>query len=231
MSEALSKPHLLVVDDDSRLRALLKRFLSEQGMMVSAAADAPEAREMMKWFAFDLLVLDVMMPGESGLELLASVLKKQPVPVLMLSAMGEAQDRIKGLEIGAQDYLAKPFDPKELVLRIKTILTRAPAAAAPVRTVAFGPFVFDVQSALLTRAGEPILLTTSESALLLLLARQAGKPVSRESLARNMPGAISERSVDVQVTRLRKKIEESEGKPLFIQTVRGAGYMLQAGGA
>jgi two-component system phosphate regulon response regulator OmpR len=216
--------HILVVDDDDRLRALLKKFLSEQGFMVTAAADAAEARRKMAWYAFDLVVLDVMMPGESGLDLLASL----PGPVLMLSAMGEADDRIKGLEVGAEDYLVKPFEPKELVLRIKTILRRNALQQEKLRSVAFGEFRFDVGASLLKRGQENVALTSNEAAILRLLAENSGKPVSREELSKHMPGVANERTVDVQITRLRKKIEESEGKPVYLQTVRGAGYVLYA---
>jgi len=217
------KPHILVVDDDDRLRTLLKQFLSEQGFMVTAAADAAEARRKLGWFIFDLMVLDVMMPGETGLSFLKSLAQNKRMPVLMLSAMGEADDRIKGLEIGAEDYLAKPFEPKELVLRLHAILRRSQPADA--KTIAFGDCRFDMAASALMRGDETIPLTTNELALLKALAEYSGKPVSREELARRMPGTGSERSVDVQVTRLRKKIETSD-KPVFLQTVRGAGYVL-----
>jgi two-component system phosphate regulon response regulator OmpR len=188
-------------------------------------ADAAEARRKLSWFAFDAMVLDVMMPKESGLQLLSSLSPNRP-PVLMLSAMGEAEDRIKGLETGADDYLGKPFAPKELVLRLQTLIRRREAAAA--RSVTFGNYQFDLANAQLKRGGEIISLTSAESSLLKLLATRAGHPVSREDLSRLMPGNTNERSVDVQITRLRKKIEESEGKPLYLQTVRGAGYVLYA---
>lgn len=221
------KPHLLIVDDDDRLRSLLKKFLSEQGFMVTAANDAAQARRIMEWFAFDLMVLDVMMPGETGLELLASLSRKPAAPVLMLSAMAETDDRIAGLEVGAEDYLVKPFEPKELVLRIKAILRRS-AESPKARSVSFGEYVFDMQASRLSRGSENVALTSNEAALLKLLAQQAGKPVAREALAAALPGAGNERSVDVQITRLRKKIEESEGRPVFLQTIRGAGYVLYA---
>lgn len=213
------KPHILVVDDDDRLRALIKRFLTEQGFLATAARDAAEARRKLEAFVFDLMVLDVMMPGETGLMLLKSI--NGTLPVLMLSAMGEADDRIKGLETGAEDYLTKPFEPKELVLRIKAILRRNPPSSAKI--VAFGEYRFDLAANRLAADGKPVALTSAEAALLKMLAESAGKPVSREALARRV-GAASERSVDVQITRLRKKIEG--GKPLYLQTVRGAGYVL-----
>ncbi|MBY0407453.1 MAG: response regulator [Rickettsiales bacterium] len=220
------KAHILVVDDDDRLRVLLKKYLREQGFMVTAAADAAEARRKMAWFAFDLTVLDVMMPGESGMELLESLPDKGNV--LMLSAMGEAEDRVRGLEVGAQDYLVKPFEPKELVLRIRTILKRSAVEKPKSRLVAFGDFHFDLARSQLKRGDENVYLTSTEMAMLKLLAENAGKPVAREELAKLMPGGSNERAVDVQVTRLRKKIEESEGKPVHLQTVRGAGYVLYA---
>lgn len=222
------KPHILVVDDDDRLRALLKKYLSEQSFMVTAASNAAHARRLMRWFRFDLAVLDVMMPGESGIDLLAFIRKENSLPVLMLSAMGEAQDRIKGLETGAEDYLSKPFEPKELVLRIETILRRQAASEEKSR-VSFGEFRFDPATALLMRGDRMVHLTTGEAALLKALAERAGKTVSREELSRLMPGAASERSIDVQITRLRKKIEASERKPVYLQTVRGEGYVLYAG--
>jgi two-component system, OmpR family, phosphate regulon response regulator OmpR len=218
------KPHILVVDDDDRLRALLKRYLSEQGFMVTATGDAAEARRKMAWFAFDVMILDVMMPGESGLELLESMGPSRTMPVLMLSAMGEADDRVKGLETGADDYLVKPFEPKELLLRIRTLLKRR--AKDKSLAIAFGDYVFDAATGQLKRGTDTVSLTSGESAMLKLLAENAGNPVAREELARTVPGGSSERSVDVQITRLRKKIEESEGKPLYLQTVRGSGYVL-----
>jgi len=220
------KPHILVVDDDDRLRKLLKKFLHEQGFMVSEAADAQQARARLKWFTFDAMVLDVMMPGQTGLEFLDSLNGSAP-PTLMLSAMGEVDDRIQGLEKGAEDYLVKPFEPKELVLRIRTILRRNAQAKASAQ-VRFGDYVFDMDTAQLRRADEAIALTSTESSLLKLLAEQVGKPVSREELAKFMPTAGNERTVDVQITRLRKKIGDSEGKPLHLQTVRGAGSVLYA---
>ncbi len=220
------KAHILVVDDDDRLRTLLKKYLREQGFMVTGAADAAEARRKMAWFTFDLMVLDVMMPGESGVDLLVSLPEKDKGNVLMLSAMGEAEDRVRGLEGGAQDYLVKPFEPKELVLRIRTILRRNAVEKPKPVSIMFGDFHFDFTLSQLTRGGENVYLTSSEMAILKLLAENAGKPVAREELAKVMPGTNNERAVDVQITRLRKKIEESEGRPMHVQTVRGAGYVL-----
>jgi two-component system phosphate regulon response regulator OmpR len=224
------KPHILVVDDDDRLRALLKKFLSEQGFMVTAASDAAEARRQLAWFTFDLAVLDVMMPGESGLDLLRSLAKQNSnLPALMLSAMGEAEDRVNGLEIGAEDYLVKPFEPKELVLRIKAILRRSQTQKEKAASVSFGQHQVDLASGQLKRGSEIISLTSAETAVLKLLAEHAGKPVSREALLQITPGVTNERSVDVQITRLRKKIEDSD-KPVYLQTIRGAGYVLYTDG-
>lgn len=221
-----TKPHILVVDDDDRLRALLKKFLREQGFMVSEAANAQQAKKCLGWFTFDVMVLDVMMPGQTGLEFLESLNGNAP-PTLMLSAMGEADDRILGLECGAEDYLVKPFEPKELILRIRTILRRsAQQKASP--QVRFGDYAFDMNTGQLRKGEEPVALTSSESALLKMLAEHAGKPVAREELSRLLPAAGNERTVDVQITRLRKKLGDSEGKPLHLQTVRGAGYVLYA---
>lgn len=222
------KPHILVVDDDDRLRRLLKAYLSGEGFMVTAAADSAEARRKLEWFLFDLMVLDVMMPGEDGLSLLKSLARARALPVLMLSAMADAKDRIKGLEIGAEDYLAKPFEPEELLLRLRAILRRNAREPAKNKILAFGDYAFDTATAQLTRNGKAIALTSGETALLKCLAESAGRPVAREALAGKIPGGASARSIDVQVTRLRKKIGEQEGKSPYLQTVRGEGYVLYA---
>lgn len=195
--------------------------------MVTAAASAAEARRKLSAFVFDLLILDVMMPGETGLELLSS-LKGNDTPTLMLSAMGEAEDRISGLELGAEDYLSKPFEPKELVLRIRAILRRVSAQEEKSQIIQFGAFRFDLTNLQLRRADEAVYLTSNEALMLKLLAQQVGTPISREELSKLMPGSGNERSIDVQMVRLRKKIEENDSKPLYIQTVRGAGYVLYA---
>jgi two-component system phosphate regulon response regulator OmpR len=223
-------PHILVVDDDRRLRDLLIRYLSENGFRVTAAEDAQAARTRLKSFDFDLIVLDVMMPGESGLSLVQSLRSESRVPVLMLTARNDAGDRIAGLEGGADDYLGKPFEPRELVLRIRTILTRV-NAAPPVATIAaevlFGPFRFDIGRTELTRNGEPIYLTTGEASLLTTLAKRSGEPVSRESLSNESADCANNRAVDVQVTRLRRKIEADAREPRYLLTVRGKGYALR----
>ena len=226
MSQAADNAHLLVVDDDERLRALLQRYLSTNGFRVSAAADAAEARALMKSIAFDLLIVDWMMPGESGLDFTRSVRAHSQVPILMLTARGEPGDRIAGLEHGADDYLPKPFEPRELVLRCEALLRRTtPAARSPHRTVKMGEAVFDPERGELRRKGKPVRLTTSESALLKLFTDNAGRSFSRTDLCTRL-GVTLERSIDVQVTRLRRKIEEDPKLPLYIQTVRGVGYML-----
>jgi two-component system, OmpR family, phosphate regulon response regulator OmpR len=222
------KSHILVVDDDDRLRALLKKFLQEQHFIVTTAADAIEARCLLNWYCFDVIVLDVMMPGVTGLELLSSFSREQKESVLMLSAMGEAIDRINGLEGGAGDYLVKPFEPKELVLRIKTLMRRTANIPEKPRAIVFGEYSFDIAASQLKCGDENIPLTSNEVSMLKLLAQRLGQPVSREELIAIMPGVGSERAVDVQITRLRKKIEVSEGKPVYLQTVRGAGYVLYA---
>ncbi len=226
MSAAADNAHLLVIDDDERLRALLQRYLSGNGFRVSTAADAAEARTLMKSMAFDLLIVDVMMPGETGLEFTRSVRANSQVPILMLTARGEAEHRIEGLEHGADDYLPKPFEPRELTLRVSALLRRAaPPATSPHREVLMGEAVFDPERGELRRKGKPVRLTTSESALLKLFATNAGRPFSRTDLCTRL-GVSLERSIDVQVTRLRRKIEEDPKLPLYIQTVRGVGYVL-----
>jgi two-component system phosphate regulon response regulator OmpR len=223
---AADSPHLLVVDDDARLRALLQRYLTANGFRVTAASDAIEARMLMKSLAFDVLVLDVMMPGENGFDLAGAVRAQSDVPILMLTARGEADDRITGFERGADDYLAKPFEPRELMLRLSALLRRARGAPpAPHREVRMGACVFDPERGALRRAGKPVRLTSSEMQLLKLFAANAGRSFSRTDLCTRL-GIALERSVDVQVTRLRRKIEEDPKLPLYIQTVRGVGYVL-----
>ncbi|MCC7260000.1 MAG: response regulator [Alphaproteobacteria bacterium] len=221
------KAHILVVDDDARLRALLKEYLSEQGMFVVAAESAAEARKALAEIAFDLMVLDIMMPGESGLEFAASLRGKNSIPVLMLTAMGAAEDRIAGLETGVDDYLSKPFEPRELVLRIEAILRRRPMANAGSAVLAFGPFLYDPDSKRLSRHGETVYLTPGEEALLSKLAACEGATVTREALARIAGDGDNTRKVDVQITRLRRKIEADPKRPHYLQTVRGEGYVLR----
>ncbi len=219
-------PHLLVVDDDARLRELLQRYLSANGFRVTAASDAAEARTLLKSLAFDALVLDVMMPGENGFDLAGAVRAQSDVPILMLTARSESGDRIEGLERGADDYLPKPFEPRELMLRLGALLRRARGASpTPHREVRMGACVFDPERGELRREGKPVRLTSSEAQLLKLFAANAGRSFSRTDLCARL-GIALERSVDVQVTRLRRKIEEDPKLPLYIQTVRGVGYVL-----
>jgi two-component system, OmpR family, phosphate regulon response regulator OmpR len=226
VSAPVEDAHLLVVDDDARLRALLQRYLTSNGFRVSVARDAAEARALMKSIAFDLLIVDVMMPGETGLDFTRAIRAQSQVPVLMLTAMGDTQDRISGLEHGADDYLPKPFEPRELLLRCSALLRRAaPPAQSALREVKMGEAVFDPERGELRRRGKPVRLTGSESALLKLFAANAGRSFSRTDLCTRL-GVTLERSIDVQVTRLRRKIEEDPKLPLYIQTVRGVGYVL-----
>lgn len=225
------QPHILVIDDDKRLRDLLARYLTEQGYRVTTAVDAADARAKLAGITFDLLVLDVMMPGESGLDLARSLRESSLVPILMLTAMGEAADRIAGLETGIDDYLVKgAFEPRELVLRINAILKRAHqrvTGPTTVGAVKFGAFVFEIERRRLFKSGEPVHLTEAESELLFQLARRAGQAVSREALSPQSDEAGESRLIDVQMTRLRRKIEDDPRFPRYLQTVRGRGYVLQ----
>lgn len=226
MNSAVQDPHLLVVDDDERLRGLLQKYLSSNGFKVSAAANAFDARALMKSMAFDLMILDVMMPGESGLDLAQSVRASSAIPILMLTARSETEDRINGLERGADDYLTKPFEPRELLLRCAALLRRAaPPALTLDAEVHMGDCVYDAERGQLRKKGKPIKLTSSENALLKLFAANAGRSFSRADLCARL-GVSLERSIDVQVTRLRRKIEEDPKLPLYLQTVRGVGYVL-----
>ena len=225
---SLDAPHILVVDDDTRLRGLLRKYLTEQGFRVTVAADAREARDRLHGLAFDLIVCDIMMPGESGLALTRALRAESQVPILLLTAMGDARDRIAGLEHGADDYLPKPFEPRELVLRVQSILRRAalPTPGTP-RLLRLGKLSFDLDRRQLLRGGEEIRLTTAESELLAALAQRAGEAVTREELSQQPSAEGSGRAVDVQITRLRRKIEADPRYPRYLQTVRGRGYMLR----
>jgi two-component system phosphate regulon response regulator OmpR len=221
-------PHLLVVDDDRRIRDLLSRFLLGEGYRVTTAETAAEARAKLEGLRFDLLILDVMMPGETGIEFARSLRTSSSVPIVMLTALGEAESRIAGLESGADDYVGKPFEPRELSLRIANILKRArPAAAPTIESVRFGDFVFHLARGELKRGDEVVHLTDRERDMLRLLAATPGETVPRLALAGNGgSGASGERAVDVQVNRLRRKIERDPANPMLIQTVRGLGYRL-----
>lgn len=230
MSEAPADDaaHLLVVDDDRRLRKLLARFLSENGYRVTTAESAGEARATLKNFAFDLIILDWMMPGESGLDLARSLRDVSDVPILMLTARTEADDRVAGLEAGVDDYLGKPFETRELLLRVASILRRAQPKAAPApeaTSVRFGPFVYHLERGELRQGEEIVRLTEREREMLTLLARAQGESVPREALA-GAGGSANERAVDVQVNRLRRKIERDPANPIHLQTARGSGYRL-----
>ena len=219
-------PHLLVVDDDRRIRALLSRFLRAEGYRVSTADNAQDARAKLEGLKFDLLILDVMMPGESGFDFARTLRASSTVPILMLTARDEKESRIMGLEIGADDYLAKPFEPRELALRVANILKRArPPSAPPAESVRFGQFVFHIARGELRRGDEVIRLTDREREMLRILTASPGETVSRQALA-GSGGAVIERTVDVQVNRLRRKIERDPANPLIVQTVRGIGYRL-----
>ena len=219
-------PHILVIDDDSRIRDLLARYLSEQGFRISMAADALEARRKLEGLQFDLLIVDVMMPGESGTDFTRALRDEQDVPVLMLTALGETDARIKGLEARADDYLPKPFDPRELVLRINSILKRVRVEETPaIEQVLFGPYTFTVSSRELKRDGDAVRLTDREREIMVLFAQNAGEVVPRLELVGDETTA-SERTVDVQINRLRRKIEKDPASPTWLQTVRGIGYKL-----
>jgi two-component system phosphate regulon response regulator OmpR len=221
--------HLLVVDDDRRIRALLLRYLLDHGYRVTTAGNAKEARAALKSLSFDLIVLDVMMPGENGFDLVSSLRQETQVPVLMLTARADPTDRVIGLERGADDYLSKPFEPRELLLRIASILRRAQPRAVERgnESVRFGDFIFDIGRGDLRHKDEVIRLTDREREMLRMLAAQPGETVSREALA-GTGAPANERTVDVQVNRLRRKIERDPANPIHLQTVRGIGYRLLA---
>ena len=219
-------PHILVVDDDDRLRDLLKQYLAGNGYRVTAAGDAAQARARLHGMAFDLIVLDVMMPGEDGLSLTASLKEESDTPILLLTARSEPEDRIDGLERGADDYLAKPFEPRELVLRISNLLRRA-QRAMPAAVLRLGERRFDVERTELTRNDLPVRLSPAEGRLLQALARRPGVTLSRDVLVAESRIEGNARTVDVQVTRLRRKIEPDPRFPRYLQTVRGEGYVLR----
>jgi len=220
-------PHLLLVDDDRRIRDLLSRFLSGEGYRVTTAMSAKDARAKLNGLHFDLLILDVMMPGETGFDLARFIRSSSSVPIVMLTARHEAESRIEGLQIGADDYVAKPFEPRELVLRIGNILKRS--ARPPVEMleqIAFGPYVYHLERGELRQGEETIHLTDRERDMLRVLALSRGETVPRNALTGG--GTVNERAVDVQINRLRRKIELDPANPLFLQAVRGIGYRLVA---
>jgi len=228
--------HLLIVDDDERIRGLLQKFLIRNGFMTTVARDAAHARRLLAGLDFDLIVLDVMMPGEDGISLTKSLRETIHTPILLLTAKGEASDRITGLEAGADDYLPKPFEPKELLLRINAILRRMPTQPDETevpQVLSLGPIRYDIERAEMWHGQEMVRLTATEAALMRIFAGQPNEPFSRADLVgllnRDKGGPaeqVQERAVDVQITRLRRKIEVNPKQPRYLQTVRGAGYML-----
>ena len=219
-------PHLLVVDDDTRIRNLLKQFLSENGFRITVAGTAAEARRKLEGLDFDLLILDVMMPGESGVDLTRSLRQAKDVPILMLTALSETDSRISGLEAGADDYLPKPFDPRELILRVNNILRRGgPPATPKVEQIVFGPYTFQIARRELKKSGVAIKLTDREQDILSVFAQRAGETLPRHELVGD-GSEVGERTIDVQINRLRRKIERDPANPVWLQTVRGVGYRL-----
>ena len=218
--------HLLVVDDDTRIRNLLRQFLSENGFRVTVAGTAAEARRKLAGLDFDLLVLDVMMPGETGVDLTKSLRAERDVPILMLTALSETDNRITGLEAGADDYLPKPFDPRELILRINNRLRRGgPATTPKVEQLVFGPYTFQISKRELKRGSEVLKLTDREQEILAIFAERAGETIPRHELV-GEDSEVGERTIDVQINRLRRKIERDPSNPVWLQTVRGIGYRL-----
>ncbi|NRB20017.1 MAG: response regulator [Rhodobacteraceae bacterium] len=224
--------HLLIVDDDERIRDLLKKFLMRAGFLVTAARDAAHARRVLAGLDFDLIVMDVMMPGEDGVSLTKHLRETRNTPIMLLTARGDIEHRIAGLEAGADDYLPKPFEPKELLLRINAILRRmpeTPAREAAPKVLHLGPIRYDMDRGEMWRGDELIRLTGTESQLMKIFSACPGEPVSRSKLVEDLGrdrGQAQERAVDVQITRLRRKIEPNPKQPQYLQTVRGAGYML-----
>ncbi|QUJ76068.1 response regulator [Sulfitobacter albidus] len=224
--------HLLIVDDDERIRTLLKKFLMRHGFLVTAARDAAHARRVLSGLDFDMLILDVMMPGEDGLSLTRDLRTQMSTPILLLTAKGETDNRIEGLEAGADDYLPKPFEPKELLLRINAILRRMPEAdageTAP-KVLSLGPIRYDIDRGELWQGEDLVRLTATEIQLMKIFAARPGEALSRSNLVEELGrdrGQAQERAVDVQITRLRRKLEADPKQPRYLQTVRGAGYML-----
>ena len=224
--------HILIVDDDERIRSLLHKFLARNGYWVTPARDAAHARRILEGLAFDLIVIDVMMPGEDGFSLTKGLRETMETPILLLTAKGGADDRIQGLESGADDYLAKPFEPRELVLRINAILRRVPRAETktePPKTLHLGPIRYDMSRGEMWNGEDMVRLTATESALMRIFSARPNEPISRTQLVEDLgrdDGQAQERAVDVQITRLRRKIETDPKQPRYLQTVRGAGYML-----
>lgn len=218
-------PHVLVVDDDQKIRDLLSRYLQEHGFRVSSAENVQAARASMRGLAFDVVLLDVMMPGESGLTLARELKATTTIPVCLLTARSEPEDRIEGLEIGVEDYIAKPFEPRELLLRLRNILRRGERPSTPQEEVRMGAYVFHLGRGELKRDDEPVKLTERERDLLRFFAQKPGIPIPRHELSSD-DSTGSERAIDVQINRLRRKIETDPSNPVYLQTVRGKGYIL-----
>lgn len=224
--------HLLVVDDDQRIRTLLQKFLARNGFLVTGARDAAHARRLLSGLEFDMLIIDIMMPGEDGFSLTQDLRRTLTTPILLLTARGDTDDRIKGLEMGADDYLAKPFEPKELLLRVNAILRRVPkkdVIVEPPKTLQMADVRYDVSRSELWRGDERVRLTATENALMKIFASRAHETISRAQLVVDLgkgDGSAQERAIDVQITRLRRKLEADPKQPRYLQTVRGAGYML-----
>ena len=224
----LDLPHILIVDDDKRILQLINDYLIKNNFRISTANNALKAREKIENIEFDLIILDIMMPGESGLKLTDTLKKNNfKTPILLLSALGNADDRIKGLEIGANDYLAKPFEPKELLLRMKNLIKKNKYNKQKTKIVKFGPYTFNLKKEILKKNGKIFILNSSEAKLLYILAKDDGKPIIRYNLSKILNIPTTSRALDVQITRLRNKIENNKKFPTYIQTVRGRGYVLK----
>ena len=224
----LDLPHILIVDDDKRILQLINDYLIKNNFRISTANNALKAREKIENIEFDLIILDIMMPGESGLKLTDTLKKNNfKTPILLLSALGNADDRIKGLEIGANDYLAKPFEPKELLLRMKNLIKKNKYNKQKTKIVKFGPYTFNLKKEILKKNRKIFILTSSEAKLLYILAKDDGKPIIRYNLSKILNIPTTSRALDVQITRLRNKIENNKKFPTYIQTVRGRGYVLK----
>ncbi|SHF37463.1 two component transcriptional regulator, winged helix family [Litoreibacter ascidiaceicola] len=232
MSLTQNDAHLLIVDDDERIRKLIQQFLSRNGFFTTSARDADHARRLLEGLDFDLIVLDVMMPGDDGITFTRELRQTRDTPILLLTAKGESNDRISGLEAGADDYLPKPFEPKELLLRINAILRRVPQSQEVIdvpKTLTLGDIRYDIERGEMWRGEDLIRLTATEVQLMKIFATRPGEPVSRAKLVEDLGrdrGQAQERAVDVQITRLRRKIEADPKQPRYLQTVRGSGYML-----
>jgi len=220
--------NILLVDDDDKLRELIRTYLEEKGFLVSTCADVNQVRELINYLIFDIIILDRMLPGGDGIDLIEKIKSRSSVPILVLTALGDSQNRIKGLKFGAEDYLSKPFEPEELFLRIKTLLKYQSGLSSKSKFISFGEYKFDLKTMTLKKRNEDIYLTQGEKNLLYILAKKYNNDISREILAEGNNKESDLRKVDVQITRLRQKIEKNPKKPTFIQTVRGKGYRLIA---